>query len=981
MKGTGGVIMIKHINQSFSAKLRPLLSKSKIRYKHYFLLTILFFALIAPDGLHVFDQLALVQPAEASDGSLKFKTLKDYIGTEEEVNLNVYFIGFPAALKNDLKKTVRKLLSDTDIVDAKPWWIPNMPRYGEEEFALAEAPVGLPPELIPPDGYIRYDPISMEKMDGYWDPIKEIEDLVDDWHKNVDIVNYIEHEGSLRDVMYEVDKLDFYFLPPTDLKNLYAQLRKSKKTFVSNNPSIEYILYSYNELFNWFEKKKFFKEPRGGAALVFMNLEEFADQTYTFYGEPSEDWESAVGNGPSEVQYPPAVASSAEYQNIANLMTLVLGGGLTQAKMLAALEVRCAITQTAEEAGLVDTIPGIKPEQSVCAQWTLEPIRNLLGNKGRRLFASDSTEHIANYSAGALSKSELLQQVEEDFFELYRFGVLQTSIKPNIIYSEAYELRTLIFDLRFDQMDLCILTKLQGSPPSEDPVSECETEYVSFPTERTYDVTDVFDVELAKKSLSQFNPGRWEVTFVPFPFGLQPDGTIDPVKAAQMKAYLREFLNEPTIGGVTLKHPPLYRTLTLLNEEGDFVDITSSWEKGLDVFITTTLLSLDEPEGLGIYNSIWPDAQLSDARPFHETGKAAVKPLILILTPPPDGPLGEKWGTFPFSFQQLHALGAVFAWGGGGFWLSVGGNEQASGLIRRDFLTILPQYVLGKERASGSLELYGVMPDGTVQSFSFPAITLRPLELGAPHWCNEFNSEDAVKRTACRDFVRTTTTLQAIETLQHGLGYMHAPEPRKRYHFDGEKASIERLYELAADPTDQIGLLLHQLVNQYTTLGVSTVWGQITSEWNGVGPQAGMQATLHRSHAREEITAGENHLAYAIEKFKDEFAFNQEIKSLLVDTLAMHDLALSNYDDWDYEAALESAMHVLSFTDQALTLMGEPDHIHDPVTEAVELPTISVIGEAVDINQLKSMLETMKLEDYTAGAAIMNSNHLHLYEK
>jgi hypothetical protein len=59
----------------------------------------------------------------------------------------------------------------------------------------------------------------------------------------------------------------------------------------------------------------------------------------------------------------------------------------------------------------------------------------------------------------------------------------------------------------------------------------------------------------------------------------------------------------------------------------------------------------------------------------------------------------------------------------------------------------------------------------------------------------------------------------------------------------------------------------------------------------------------------------------------------------------MHDLALSNYDDWDYEAAIESAMRVLSFTDQALTLMGEPDRIHDPLAEAVELPSISVMGE------------------------------------
>jgi hypothetical protein len=84
----------------------------------------------------------------------------------------------------------------------------------------------------------------------------------------------------------------------------------------------------------------------------------------------------------------------------------------------------------------------------------------------------------------------------------------------------------------------------------------------------------------------------------------------------------------------------------------------------------------------------------------------------------------------------------------------------------------------------------GVMPDGTVQAFPLGFLTARALEIGAPQWCNEFDVADAVTRATCRSFVKSTTTLQAIETLQHGLGYMHTAEPRYRYHFDERNQAL-----------------------------------------------------------------------------------------------------------------------------------------------------------------------------------------------
>ncbi|MFY0523165.1 hypothetical protein ACN28I_08280 [Archangium gephyra] len=447
-----------------------------------------------------------------------------------------------------------------------------------------------------------------------------------------------------------------------------------------------------------------------------------------------------------------------------------------------------------------------------------------------------------------------------------------------------------------------------------------------------------------------------------------PDGTIDPMKGARLKEQLRQFLNKPALSDptsgqtITLAHPPLYRKLQFPDGKGGMIELGSSWEKGMDFLITTSVLTASPAEGgLGIYEAVWPDAQVVNAKPFHETGKRTVKPLALLLTPPPDGPRGEKWGPFTINLAVVAGLGLVTDFGGGGFWVSVAGNELGGGILRRDFSLVVPQYILGKHRGNGSQVPYGVMPDGSVQAQpSLRTFTEKMLDMGAPHWCNEFNSKDDTLRATCRRFVRTTTTLQTLETLQHGLGYMHAPEPRKRYHYDGERSSLRRLNELLASPPDCTGLLLHQMVNMYTTVGVSTVWGPITSEWNGVGPQAGMGATLHRSHAREELAGAERQLGYAIARFSSSFPREVELRRLLLEAIHVHSLAVRRYDDWDYEGALREAMRVLSLLDQALTRMGEPGRIHDPLTEVPAPASPPVLRSIASIGAASSIESSLK---------------------
>src|SRR5438067_10528318 len=175
--------------------------------------------------------------AQQGSRPLSFVTLRDHVGAAENVHLDVYFIGFPAELQGDLQAGVASTLRGLEIVDAKPWWIPNIPKYGAPAFATAPAPGSLPAGDIPPDGLLRYEPNSMQKQifggNVFWNPAKEISDMVSDWHRNADVVNYIEHEGSYRGVPWRIQGLQVQFLPAGALSDVLPLLTKSQRTIRS----------------------------------------------------------------------------------------------------------------------------------------------------------------------------------------------------------------------------------------------------------------------------------------------------------------------------------------------------------------------------------------------------------------------------------------------------------------------------------------------------------------------------------------------------------------------------------------------------------------------------------------------------------------------------------------------------------------------------------------------------------------------------
>ena len=919
----------------------------------------------------------------AQPGALSFVTLRNHVGATENVHLDVYFIGFPAELQADMQAGVEKRLNGLDIVDARPWWIPNIPQYGASAFATTAASGSLASGDAPPDGLLRYQPNSMQKQISggttTWIPLKEISDLVADWHQNAGIVNYMEHAGSYRGVPWQIKGLQVHFLPAETLNALLPQLTKSQRSLKSANPRTQVTLYSYNVLMDWLGQFNDQPDGQGGATLIFLNLAALGSgQPYAFYAEPAKDAVPAIGVADSEVQYSAANSTSPANQAVASAMTAVLQGGLTQPKMLTAMDTVCADATTSAARGF--TLSGMKPTQPLCGQWSLKPVQNLAANSGQRLFVSDATPDLTAYQHGSISRAAFLDTVQQNAFELYRYGVLAPTIKANNVYSEAYELRTLVVDLRYDSMDLCILNALKQGLSTSAAASQCKSGSGSFPTEKTYQVSDVFDPYLAAASLNQFNPGNWNVTQYGLPFGVQHDGTVDPVVAAQTKAALRQALNQPVVTNpatgqpLTLTHPPFYRTMMVPDAQNNLETITSSWENGIDPVTAMTLLTGDAASGgLGIYTSIWPDASVTGAKPYHETGKATVKPLALILTPPPDGPLGEKWGTFPFNLSALAGLGILSEYGGGGWWISGGGNEEGGGLLRRDFSWMVPQYFAGPSRGNGEATPMGVMPDGSVLPFPLGFLTARALEIGAPHWCNEFDAADPAARAACRSFVKSTTTLQAIETLQHGLGYMHTAEPRYRYHFDGTQSSIARLYQLLSDPSDIFGQLLHQDVNMYTTAGLSTIWSQSVSEWNGAGPHAGMQASLFRSHAREEMAAAEAALTQATAAFQQSFSKNAQIAGFLQRAITAHDAGLRDYDNWDYRGVLLSAEESLSLTSKALAQMGLPGLIHDPLEIKPPAPEMRFQPE-IDGAQIEKALKSLTTERYKQAVRLLGAH-------
>ena len=270
-------------------------------------------------------------------------------GATENVHLDVYFIGFPSELQDDLSSGITKTLRALNIVDAQPWWTPNVPKYGAPGFATELAPGTLPASDTPPDGLLRFLPNVVQKQvtakGVNWIPLKEITDLVEDWHQNADIVNYVEHAGSYRGVPWQIQGLQVHFLRPSGLTDVSAAAYEIATLIQIHNPPAQIALYSYNVLMDWLARFNQPADGQGGATLVFLNLPGLG-QPYAFYAEPAKDAVPAMGIADTKYSMPPRPARRRPIRRLLPSMTAVLDGGLTQPKMLAAMDVNvCRATR------------------------------------------------------------------------------------------------------------------------------------------------------------------------------------------------------------------------------------------------------------------------------------------------------------------------------------------------------------------------------------------------------------------------------------------------------------------------------------------------------------------------------------------------------------------------------------------------------------------------------------------------------------
>ncbi len=134
-----------------------------------------------------------------------------------------------------------------------------------------------------------------------------------------------------------------------------------------------------------------------------------------------------------------------------------------------------------------------------------------------------------------------------------------------------------------------------------------------------------------------------------------------------------------------------------------------------------------------------------------------------------------------------------------------------------------------------------------------------------------------------------------------------------------------------------------------------------------------MQATLFRSHAREEMAAAESELAQAIGLFLGGFSQNSPIRGLLRQAVLAQTAGLQRYDGWNYVGVLNSAMQVLSLTNQAFTLMGAPGKIHDPL-QAKFTSVLPSRFRPVNRLNLEAVTRSMTLTQYQRGLLLLSAH-------
>jgi hypothetical protein len=134
-----------------------------------------------------------------------------------------------------------------------------------------------------------------------------------------------------------------------------------------------------------------------------------------------------------------------------------------------------------------------------------------------------------------------------------------------------------------------------------------------------------------------------------------------------------------------------------------------------------------------------------------------------------------------------------------------------------------------------------------------------------------------------------------------------------------------------------------------------------------------MQASLFRSHAREEMAAAEAALTQAIAAFQQGFSKNAQIAGLLQRAITAHDAGLREYDNWDYRGVLFSAEESLSLTSKAMNQMGQAGSIHDPLDIKPPAPEMS-FQPAIDSAQIEKALKSLAMERYKQAVRLLSAH-------
>ena len=121
------------------------------------------------------------------------------------------------------------------------------------------------------------------------------------------------------------------------------------------------------------------------------------------------------------------------------------------------------------------------------------------------------------------------------------------------------------------------------------------------------------------------------------------------------------------------------------------------------------------------------------------------------------------------------------------------------------------------------------------------------------------------------------------------------------------------------------------------------------------------------------MAAAETALNEAITTFEQGFSDNGQVLGLLRLAIAAHDAGLGEYDIWDYQGVLSSAMQALSLSSQALTKMGHSGQTYDPL-QIHPPPLDSHVRVTIDMLAVENALRSITIEQHKQGSLVLNAH-------